>query len=183
MLMMVCFVVTKIAITIIRKEQNLKIKLGAGLVDSDLRYHGRTLFELILFSFIGGWVSGALGLGGGSIFNPLLMSLGIPPSVSSSTGMYMIMFSTAGSSIAYILYGILNIQYALWIGIWCSFGSLIGLSILKKITKKYNRQSPIVIALTIVLGLSVIMVAIVGAIDLKNQQEVGQNIFEFHELC
>ena len=48
-------------------------------------------------------MSGALGLGGGSIFNPLLLSMGVPPRVASATGMYMIIFSTGASSLIYII--------------------------------------------------------------------------------
>ena len=57
----------------------------------------------MFIAFAGGWVSGALGLGGGAIFNPVLLSMGIPPGVSSSTGMYLVMFTTFGSSITYTL--------------------------------------------------------------------------------
>ena len=60
---------------------------------------------LLIFAFAGGWVGGALGLGGGSIFNPLMIALGVPPSVSTSTGMYMIMFSSAATTIIYFVYG------------------------------------------------------------------------------
>ena len=48
-------------------------------------------------------MSGALGLGGGSIFNPLLLSMGVPPKVASATGMYMIIFSTGASTVTYVL--------------------------------------------------------------------------------
>lgn len=132
--------------------------------------------KLVVFALLGGWVSGALGLGGGAIFNPLLLSMGVPPKVSSSTGMYMIMFSTAASSSIYILYRMLNLEYAIWIGVWCAIGSMVGLVTLESINKKLNRQSPIVIVLSFVLGLSAILVPIFGAIDLKNQVALGQNI-------
>jgi len=35
--------------------------------------------KLNIYGFVGGWVSGALGLGGGTIFNPVMLSLGVPP--------------------------------------------------------------------------------------------------------
>lgn len=54
-------------------------------------------------------MSGALGLGGGAIFNPVLLSMGIPPGVSSSTGMYLVMFTTLGSSITYTLQGTMDV--------------------------------------------------------------------------
>lgn len=128
-------------------------------------------------------MSGALGLGGGAIFNPLLMSMGVPPTVASSTGMYMIMFSSAGSSLVYIIYNMLNIPFAFWIGIWVASGSVIGLYILNEITRKYNRQSPIVMVLSFVLGLSALSVAVIGALELKRLQDSGHDILEFRKFC
>lgn len=99
------------------------------MAPSDIRYSGSQLRYLLFFAFVGGWVSGALGLGGGSIFNPLMISLGVPPSVSTSTGMYMIMWSTCATSIMYLSYGSLNIPFAIWLSIWCSFGIITGVSL------------------------------------------------------
>ena len=77
--------------------------------------------------FGGGWVAGALGLGGGVIFNPLLMSLGVPPKVSSATGMYMITFSKVATCVIYFVNGKLMMDYGLWIAAWSMVGSIIGL--------------------------------------------------------
>jgi uncharacterized membrane protein YfcA len=57
--------------------------------------------KIVVVSFIGGWMSGALGLGGGAIFNPLLLNLGLPPVVSSATSMFIIIFSTGASTLSY----------------------------------------------------------------------------------
>lgn len=61
-----------------------------------------------MVGFVGGWVAGALGLGGGAIFNPILLEMGLPAKVSSSTGMYMIMFSTGASCAIYLINKMLN---------------------------------------------------------------------------
>ena len=116
-----------------KKEYALKVKGGRGLVDSDIKYTAKTLFNLIFFAFVGGWVSGALGLGGGSIFNPLMISLGLPPSVSTSTGMYMITFSTAASSTIYITYGAMDAPFAVWLSMWSSLGILSGITVVSKL--------------------------------------------------
>lgn len=138
-------------------------------------------------------MSGALGLGGGAIFNPLLLSLGVQPSVASATGMYMILFSTSGSSVIYIIHKMLNLQFSMWLGFWCSSGSLVGLYILNKIIKRFDRQSPVVFALTIVLALSSLLVPIFGAIDLREQVRNDESIktvvdaikylFRFNSFC
>lgn len=151
-----------------RREQALKQKVGFGLAPSDLRLRQQILARLVIFAFLGGWASGALGLGGGAIFNPLLLSMGVPPSVASATGMYMILFSTAGSSTIYIIYKMLNLQFGFWIGFWCSLGSLLGLYLLNKVINKLSRQSPVVFALAFVLGLSALLVPLFGLFDVRS---------------
>lgn len=54
---------------------------------------------LLLLGFAGGWVAGALGLGGGSIYNPALLSLGVHAQVAGATGMYLVLFSTVNSCV------------------------------------------------------------------------------------
>ena len=102
-----------------------------------MSYEGRPLSLLLIFAFLGGWVSGAFGLGGGSVFNPLMIELGVPPTVASSTGMYMIMFSTLASSVIYITHGALNLDYALWLGFWSVIGITAGMILVDRLIKKY----------------------------------------------
>ena len=100
-----CGILTVFAVHRARKEYALKVKYGKGLAQSDLHYNAKTVIKLFGVSFLAGWVAGALGVGGGSIFNPILISMGVPPMVSSATGKYMILFSRISSSIVYIVYG------------------------------------------------------------------------------
>ncbi len=44
---------------------------------SDLKLKKTVVFKLVIFAFLGGFMSGSLGLGGGTIFNPILLSLGV----------------------------------------------------------------------------------------------------------
>lgn len=179
----ICCLLTRFSIKKVKQEQEFKKIAGMGLVESDIDFSYKNLVKLVGFAFLGGWVSGALGLGGGAIFNPLLLSMGVHPSVSSSTGMYMIMFSTAASSTVYILFGMLHLSYALWLGAWCALGSVLGLYLLDMVTEKYNRQSPIVMVLTFILGISALLVPIFGAINLVGQAKAGADITKFSSIC
>ncbi len=62
-----------------------------------------TVLRLGITAFVGGWASGCLGMSGGSIFNPMLLGMGVPPAVASNTGMYMIVFSEIGSNVNFII--------------------------------------------------------------------------------
>jgi uncharacterized membrane protein YfcA len=149
-----------IGLRINKHEQRLKIVVGRGIVQSDIRYSGKQLRNLLLGALFGGWVSGALGLGGGSIFNPLMISLGVPPSVSTATGMYMILWSASASSIMYYTFGTLNVTFALWLSFWCCIGIVVGVSLVNYLIKIYGRQSILVFFLVFMLGLSAVMCGI-----------------------
>lgn len=154
-----------------------------GIATSDIKFNKPAILKLGLSAFVGGMVSGSLGLGGGAIFNPILLNMGVPPKVASATGMYMIMFSTSASSIIYVMYRMLNIQYGFWLGFWSSLGSILGMYLLDKVVKKYNRQSPVVFCLVLVLGLSSVMVPIFGYFDLKASINEGVDITKFNSIC
>ena len=94
---------------------------------SDLEFEGCTLYTVLGLGFGGGWVAGALGLGGGVIFNPLLISLGVPPRVSSATGMYLITFSKVATCVIYFIEDLLIMDYGLWVAAWSTLGAILGL--------------------------------------------------------
>lgn len=104
----VCFIITYYALKRFRYIYILKRKYNIGFCESDIIPEGANLRKLLIFAFFGGWISGALGLGGGSIFNPVLISMNMAPSASSATGKYMIMFSKLASVLVYFIYGLLN---------------------------------------------------------------------------
>lgn len=88
---------------------------------------------------IGGWSTGALGLGGGVLFNPLLMSMGHQPKVAAATGMYMVIFSTGAATTIYIIMGTLNMQYGLWISAIVLVTTIIGMIFFQLFMNKLNR--------------------------------------------
>lgn len=181
----ICCVVTILAIRRVNYEQYFKVKYNKGFSKSDLRFSPSIVRKLCLVAFVGGWVSGALGLGGGSIFNPVLLAMGIPPSVSSATGMYLVLFTSIGSSFTYSLQGTMDFQYAAWTGSWCVLGSIAGMKSLNWFLKKYKRQSPIVFLLAGILGISALLIPIFGAMELLDKSAKGIAVFEpkFDKLC
>lgn len=152
-----------LACRLIAGEQALKEKFGGvNIAASDLIFRGKILRNVLLLGFMGGWVAGALGLGGGVIFNPLLLAMGVPAKVSSATGMYLITFSKIVTCVIYFLYGELVMDYALWCAFVSCIGSVAGLASVNWYMRKFGRQSIIIFCLTFILGLSVIGVPLFG---------------------
>ena len=54
--------------------------------------------------------AGLLGMGGGAIIGPLLLSLGTHPSVSAATSNTVLFFSSSFSALAFERMGLLNYQ-------------------------------------------------------------------------
>ena len=125
----ICVLATVLAVKKAQSDQSLKLKYGAiNVTESDIRYDNRKrLTQLLALGFVGGWVAGALGLGGGCVYNPALLALGIPPKVSSATGLYLVTFSKIASVFVYFLAGQLDVWYGLWISGWSTVGMVISL--------------------------------------------------------
>ena len=112
----------------------------------------------LLFGSILGGVVGSMGLGGAVVFNPLLLTLGIPPQVVTATGMYLIMYSQLANTAIFILMDTLRLDHAAWIGFWSCCGILVCQMTMNKLIARTGRQSYLVLLLTILLLASAVMI-------------------------
>ena len=138
-LLLLCGIVTVISIKINKGEQYLKIKYGVNHLPNDPRYEGKNLQTLILIGFLGGFVAGALGLGGGSIYNPAFLEMGINPSTASATGMFLVLISTVNSVTINYMNGYLDLPYGMWVSGFALLGSLAGLMATDYVVRKTGK--------------------------------------------
>lgn len=59
-----------------RKEEQIKKITNIGTSKNDIEFSRNSLIKLVLAS-IGGGFAGSVGLGGGVIFNPVLIGMGV----------------------------------------------------------------------------------------------------------
>ena len=106
-----CVLFTVIAVRVAQNDQALKIKFGGiNFTTSDILYNDKKILtRLLVLGFAGGLVAGSLGLGGGSIYNPALLSMGTPPKVSAATSLYLVTFSKIATVLIYFLNRTLDI--------------------------------------------------------------------------
>ena len=123
---------------------------------------------MVSVGFAGGLVAGALGLGGGSIYNPALLSLGVHPKVSGSTGMFLILFSTVNTCLINWLNGFLDVKYACWVAAFSLLGSILGMAATDKIVKMTGKPSIMVWVLVFVFVISTISTPIFGGLSLND---------------
>lgn len=107
MYVIVCIMIVCCAIRQVSWEQEIRIKYGRGLEAGDIELKPSNILILIIGSIFGGFASGALGMGGGLVFNPLLLSMGVPAKVASHSGIYMVIFASGASTFMYGVAGML----------------------------------------------------------------------------
>ena len=132
---------------------------------------------------VGGLVAGALGLGGGSIYNPALLSLGVHPKVSGATGMFLVLFSTINTCLINYLNGFLDVKYACWISTFSLLGSILGMAATDKVVKVTGKPSIMVWVLVFVFIISTISTPIFGGFSLQDQASDGTDIYAFVAIC
>mmetsp|Transcript_42972 Transcript_42972/g.50404 ORF Transcript_42972/g.50404 Transcript_42972/m.50404 type:complete len:139 (+) Transcript_42972:337-753(+) len=138
---------------------------------------------MLFTALLGGILSGMVGLGGGVIFNPLLLEFGVNPLVSSATGMYMVMLATLSSSILFTMEGKMNFPFAIWFGIFMCFATIIGIRSVDKAIRKYGRPSLIVIILAAVIIVGTIVTPVMSFSEIRKEYEQGISIFAFNSYC
>ena len=176
----ICGAMTFLSIKVNSEEQKLKIKYGVNYKEGDILFEGRALVVLVSIGFVGGLVAGALGLGGGSIYNPALLSLGVHPKVSGATGMYLVLYSTVNTCLINYLNDYLDIYYALWISTFSLLGSILGMLATDKVVKMTGKPSVMVWVLVFVFILSTISTPIFAGFSLKNSADEGDDIYAFN---
>ena len=174
---------TWVAIRVSATEQDLKIKYSVNYSEGDVIFKGKTLTILVCIGFGGGLVAGALGLGGGSIYNPALLALGVHPRVSGATGMFLVLFSTVNSCLMNYHNDFLDFEYACWISAFALLGSILGMLVMDKVVKMTGKASIMVWVLLLVFVISTISTPIFGAFSLNENAKGGHDIYAFSPLC
>ena len=131
-------------------------------------FEGKPLAVIIAIGGVGGLVAGALGLGGGSIYNPALLSLGVHPKVSGATGMFLVLVSTINTCLINYLNGFLSFYYACWISSFSLIGSILGMMATDKVVKMTGKNSILIWVLVLVFVISTISTPIFGGISIAH---------------
>ena len=182
-LLSVCLALTVISININKGEQKIKIKYNINYIETDPLYEGKNLRTLVIIGFFGGFVAGALGLGGGSVYNPAFLEMGIHPKTASATGMFLVLISTINSVTMNTLNGYLDIPYGLWVSSFALLGSIAGMVSTDYVVRKTGKPSILVWLLTFVFVISTISTPIFGGMQVVQSYDEGNNIWAFNSLC
>ena len=143
------------------RENALKMKYGQ-LHESERFLCGKNLLFILSLAMLSGFVGQMFGVGGGFMYGPMLLMLGVSPLVSSSTCLYMILFSNGVSFFQFAVYGQLNYIFVGALGLFVLVGVVGGMLLIGTLMKKYKRPSLIAFALGVAIVISTV-ISIIGS--------------------
>lgn len=119
------------------KEQHKGIIRTFTMNQGETYTYSYSLPIAIMISGVVGFISGLFGIGGGVLLVPMMAFLfSFPPQIAVATSVFVVMFTTLGSSISYIAIGSVNFYYVLLLipGAWV--GGKLGAYINRKLKSK-----------------------------------------------
>lgn len=102
--------------------------------------------------------------------------------VTAATTSFMVFFSSSLSVVEFWLLGRIPMDFALFFAVLCFLASLVGLSVVHHVISKYGRASIIVFSVAIAMGISAVMMAGFGSLDIYEQYRKG-TYMGFHTPC
>lgn len=141
-------------------EHETKIKTGHVFGEGEIQWDATTTITYPLICTLAGIFAGLFGVGGGIVKGPLMLEMGVNPSVAAATAATMIFFTTSAACVSFVIFGLLEPEYGISgfaMGLGCTAVGQAGINVWMKTAK---RQSPPVISIGAVMALSTILVSV-----------------------
>jgi uncharacterized membrane protein YfcA len=165
------------------KEYTYRMNIGYPYNTHDIKWDSSFFIKFPIYALLSGVMAGLLGIGGGLILGPLLLELGLHPVVSTATSNFLVLFTSSSTSIQFIILGMMNLDYGLVCTIASTIGSFIGTIVIQRIIKRTKKNSYLIFALTIVLGISTIVIPAHTFLKMVDDISKGKSIWSFNTPC
>merc|ERR1719356_1242643 len=155
-----------------KREYNYyQIKMNSGcwvpaFGDIELTGNFVRILKYPLIASIAGVLGGLLGIGGGMIVSPLLIALGVIPTVAAATSAMAVLITSSSAMLQFLLIGYLRWDYTIFFMSIGVIGTFIGQTAVNFAVRKYGRTSVVVFAVVAIMGLAILLMTINGIIEL-----------------
>ena len=130
----------------------------------------------------GGALASTIGMGGGVIMGPLLLTLQVHPLATAATSTLMILFSSSAATLSFAVAGDINAEYGLIYAVCNFMASFAGVFVVGRIVRKTGKSAVIVILLGCVMAVGASASAVFGGRDSLQDIRTGTNL-TFTSIC
>jgi len=163
------------------REFNNKCRRGYVFSSGEVQWDSHNTIKYPIYCAVAGLLAGLFGVGGGIVKGPLMLEMGIQPSVASASAAAMILFTSAAASTSFIVFGLLHIGYGVVFFLLGFVATAIGQYAVGLLVERHNRQSPIVLSIGLVICLSSLFVGLNTVASLLGPS--AGELFQAHAVC
>lgn len=131
-------------------------------IEGDIQWDEKSTVVYPLICSLSGMFAGLFGIGGGIVKGPLMLEMGIHPQVSSGTAAFMILFTAGSASVSFALFGLLQLDYAIFFFIVGLIFTYVGQLFSNWAISKGGRSSIIIFIIATIIIVSTILMGIEG---------------------
>lgn len=114
---LVCIIlVSLLCSSVVRREQKLKDSCDWNFSKFEKKFSNKFLMSGNIIGFVTGFLSANIGIGGGTVLIPVMMSFGFLPSVISYTTSYLVVNNKFVASLVFFLTEVVPLDYLLIVG-------------------------------------------------------------------
>merc|ERR1712137_609996 len=140
------------------REYEEKVASGYVFCPDEVQWNSYNTLRYPLICSLAGLCAGLFGVGGGIVKGPLMLEMGISPAVAAATAATMILYTAAAASVSFAVFGLLDPTYSVMFMVLGLVCTSIGQYVVNQFVSKYNRQSPIVLSIGLVILLSSLLI-------------------------
>ncbi|PFH31049.1 hypothetical protein BESB_033220 [Besnoitia besnoiti] len=148
---------------------------GADKAAGELEYSFQNVHLLLLVSLTAGIMAGVVGIGGGLVLGPFLLTNGVPPAVTTSVNTTLILFTSSSAAAISIASATAPWDYCLLLFGVCFFTTLIGKAFVDRLVKRYHADYILVVLLLVIMFGSVVCTVISGVLTIKKGDPVDMS--------
>jgi len=135
-------------------------------IEGDIDWNERNTIIYPIICLTAGFFAGMFGVGGGIVKGPLMLAMGVHPSVASATSACMILFTSLTATTSFIVFGLMIFDYSIACFIVGFIATFVGQVILNQMMKKNNRNSYIAFSIGFIVLLSAFLMTIQSMISM-----------------
>jgi uncharacterized membrane protein YfcA len=168
---------------IVNNEQKLKVKSNWPFSIYERQFSSKFLINGNFLGFATGVIAANIGIGGGTIITPMMMTFNFLPQVISYTTMYLVVNNKLVSALVFFLVGYIRVDYLLFIGGILFFGVILIEWRISALVRKLGRQSFISFIFVGIMFLSIILVSFTGILSVIEKKKNDEDVLEFKSFC